>query len=164
MSSIRTNSALSALDGAPIWLNSEPLTANALRGRIVLVDFWTYSCVNWLRTLPYVRAWHERYGERGLAVVGTHAPEFGFEHDLDSEPSPKWWNRTRPSRSTRYEEIERAIQLLPGIDEQTADAAGEGAGSEPRAHQLIRHREAAERTFEITFREGGVCAYVFTFG
>jgi hypothetical protein len=96
-------------------------------------------------------------------VVGTHAPEFGFEHDLDSEPSPKWWNRTRPSRSTRYEEIERAIQLLPGIDEQTADvaadgladAAGEGAVSEPRMHQLIRHREAAERTFEITFREGG---------
>jgi hypothetical protein len=88
------------------------------RGQIVLVDFRTYSCVNWLRTLPYVRAWHERYGERGLAVVGAHAPEFRFEHDLDSEPSPKWWNRTRPSRSTRYEEIERAIQLLPGIDEQ----------------------------------------------
>ena len=52
--------AFSELDAAPIWLNSEPLTANALRGHVVLVDFWTYSCVNWLRTLPYVRAWHER--------------------------------------------------------------------------------------------------------
>jgi thiol-disulfide isomerase/thioredoxin len=79
-----TRSALSALDDAPVWLNSEPLTADALRGRVVLVDFWTYSCVNWLRTLPYVRAWHERYGDDGLVVVGAHAPEFGFEHDLDN--------------------------------------------------------------------------------
>jgi thiol-disulfide isomerase/thioredoxin len=75
---------LSALDRAPAWLNSEPLTAEGLRGRVVLVDFWTYSCVNWLRTLPYVSAWHERYRDRGLAVVGVHAPEFGFEHDLDN--------------------------------------------------------------------------------
>jgi thiol-disulfide isomerase/thioredoxin len=75
-------SALSALDGAPAWLNSGPLTAADLRGQVVLVDFWTYSCVNWLRTLPYVRAWHERYRDRGVVVVGVHAPEFGFEHDL----------------------------------------------------------------------------------
>jgi hypothetical protein len=54
---------LLALDGAPAGLNSEPLTADALRGRVVLVDFWTYSCVNWLRTLLYVSAWHERYGD-----------------------------------------------------------------------------------------------------
>jgi thiol-disulfide isomerase/thioredoxin len=77
-------SALSALDRAPVWLNSEPLTAAGLRGRVVLVDFWTYSCVNWLRTLPYLRAWDERYRDRGLVVVGVHAPEFGFEHDLDN--------------------------------------------------------------------------------
>ena len=74
--------ALSALDRAPVWLNSEPLTAAGLRGRVVLVDFWTYSCINWLRTLPYVRAWHERYRDRGLVVIGVHAPEFGFEHEL----------------------------------------------------------------------------------
>jgi thiol-disulfide isomerase/thioredoxin len=74
------SSPLTALDEAPTWLNSDPLTAAELRGRVVLVDFWTYSCVNWLRTLPYVRAWHERYRE--LVVVGVHAPEFGFEHDL----------------------------------------------------------------------------------
>jgi hypothetical protein len=85
MSSIHLkHTALSALDGAPVWLNSDPLTADGLRGRVVLVDFWTYSCVNWLRTLPYVSAWHERYCEKGLVVVGPHAPEFGFEHDLDN--------------------------------------------------------------------------------
>ena len=74
------SSALSALDEAPTWLNSGPLTAADLRDRAVLVDFWTYSCVNWLRTLPYVRAWHDRY--RDLVVIGVHAPEFGFEHEL----------------------------------------------------------------------------------
>jgi len=79
-----TKSDLSALDRAPVWLNSEPLTAGELRGRVVLVDIWTYSCVNWLRTLPYVRAWAERYRDRGLVVVGVHCPEFGFEHDLDN--------------------------------------------------------------------------------
>jgi thiol-disulfide isomerase/thioredoxin len=78
------HSALAALDDAPVWLNSEPLTAEGLRGRVVLVDVWTYSCVNWLRTLPYVSAWAERYRDRGLVVVGAHCPEFGFEHDLDN--------------------------------------------------------------------------------
>jgi thiol-disulfide isomerase/thioredoxin len=78
------DSALSALDRAPVWLNSEPLSAEGLRGRVVAVDFWTYSCVNWLRTLPYVTAWHERYRDQGLVVVGVHAPEFGFEHDLEN--------------------------------------------------------------------------------
>jgi thiol-disulfide isomerase/thioredoxin len=78
------HSALLALDNARAWLNSEPLKAAGLLGRVVLVDFWTYSCVNWLRTLPYVRAWHERYRDRGLVVVGVHTPEFGFEHDLDN--------------------------------------------------------------------------------
>jgi thiol-disulfide isomerase/thioredoxin len=73
---------LASLDTAQVWLNSEPLTADALRGRVVAVQFWTYSCVNWLRTLPYVAAWAERYADRGLVVVGAHAPEFSFEHDL----------------------------------------------------------------------------------
>jgi thiol-disulfide isomerase/thioredoxin len=73
---------LASLDNAHVWLNSEPLTADALRGRVVAVQFWTYSCINWLRTLPYVAAWAERYADRGLVVVGAHAPEFSFEHDL----------------------------------------------------------------------------------
>jgi thiol-disulfide isomerase/thioredoxin len=76
------SSALAAIDGASEWLNSEPLTAERLGGEVVLVDFWTYSCVNWLRTLPYLRAWDERYRDRGLTILGVHAPEFGFEHEL----------------------------------------------------------------------------------
>ena len=73
---------LASFDGATAWLNSEPLTPQGLRGRVVLVDFWTYTCVNWLRTLPYVRAWAAKYKDAGLTVVGVHTPEFGFEGDL----------------------------------------------------------------------------------
>ena len=81
---------LPAFGGATRWLRSEPLTPEALRGRVVLVDFWTYTCVNWLRTLPYVRAWHSRYADAGLAVVGVHTPEFGFERDLDNVIDQTW--------------------------------------------------------------------------
>jgi len=70
---------LPSLGGAVEWLNSPPLTAEALRGKVVLVDFWTYSCINCLRTLPYVRAWAEKYKDQGLVVIGVHAPEFAFE-------------------------------------------------------------------------------------
>jgi thiol-disulfide isomerase/thioredoxin len=70
--------------GATGWLNSEPLTATDLRGKVVLVDFWTYTCINWLRTLGYVRAWAEKYEDQELVVVGVHTPEFPFEHDLDN--------------------------------------------------------------------------------
>src|SRR5215211_8773660 len=61
-----------------------PLTPEGLRGRVVLVNFWTYTCINWLRTLPYVRAWAEKYQAQGLVVIGVHTPEFEFEHDLDN--------------------------------------------------------------------------------
>jgi thiol-disulfide isomerase/thioredoxin len=155
------HSALSALDGAPVWLNSEPLTAAGLRGRVVLVDFWTYSCVNWLRTLPYVSAWHERYRDHGLVVVGVHAPEFGFEHDLDNVRRAAselgvgypvvidndftiwrsfenhYWPavylvdgdgrvRFHHFGEEAYEETERAIQQLLGVDEAPVhvDAGG----------------------------------------
>jgi thiol-disulfide isomerase/thioredoxin len=155
------HSALSALDGASVWLNSEPLTADGLRGSVGLVDFWTYSCVNWLRTLPYVRAWQERYRDRGLVVVGVHAPEFGFEHDLDnvrraatelgvgypvvidndftiwrSFENHYWPAVYLVDRDGRvrfdhfgegaYEETERAIQRLLGVDGETVrvDAGG----------------------------------------
>ena len=162
MSSARPiHSALPALDRAPVWLNSEPLTAEALRGRVVAVDFWTYSCVNWLRTLPYISAWRERYRDRGLVVVGVHAPEFGFEHDLDNvrravnelgvvHPvvidndfaiwqafANRYWPalylvdgdgrlRFEHFGEGAYEESERAIQQLLGVDEEPArvDAGG----------------------------------------
>jgi thiol-disulfide isomerase/thioredoxin len=75
---------LPSFAGATGWLNSETLTPEELRGRVVLVDFWTYTCVNWLRTLPYVRAWAKKYGDAGLTVIGVHTPEFGFERDRDN--------------------------------------------------------------------------------
>jgi thiol-disulfide isomerase/thioredoxin len=75
---------LASFAGATGWLNSDPLTSGGLRGRVVLVDFWTYTCVNWLRTLPYVRAWTAKYVDAGLTVVGVHTPEFGFERDVDN--------------------------------------------------------------------------------
>jgi thiol-disulfide isomerase/thioredoxin len=71
-------------EGSTGWLNSEPLTPGSLRGRVVLVDFWTYTCVNWLRTLPYVRAWARKYVDHGLTVIGVHTPEFGFERNVDN--------------------------------------------------------------------------------
>ena len=73
-----------SLAGATEWLNSEPLTAADLQGRVVLVDFGTYTCINWLRTLPHIRAWADRYRELGLLVVGIQTPEFEFEQNLDS--------------------------------------------------------------------------------
>src|SRR5260370_13879672 len=75
---------LPSFAGAFEWLNSKPLTPDALRGKVVLVQFWTYTCVNWLRTLPYVRAWAEKYKDKGLVVIGVHTPEFGFEKDPDN--------------------------------------------------------------------------------
>jgi len=157
----RTHSPLSALDRAPVWLNSEPLTAAGLRGLDVLISFWTYSCVNWLRTLPYLTAWNERYRDRGIVIVGAHAPEFGFEHDLDNVRRATtelgidypvvidndfaiwrafdnhYWPavylvdcvgrvRFQHFGEGAYEETERAIQQLLGIDEDTVrvDAGG----------------------------------------
>src|SRR4029077_5164477 len=73
-----------SLMGAPTWLNSQPLTPESLRGKVVLVDFWTYTCINWQRTQPYVRAWAERYRNQGLVVIGVHTPEFEFEKDVDN--------------------------------------------------------------------------------
>jgi cytochrome c biogenesis protein CcdA/thiol-disulfide isomerase/thioredoxin len=75
---------LPPLDGAVQWLNSPPLTAQALRGKVVLIDFWTYSCINCLRTLPYVKAWAQKYKDQGLVVIGVHAPEFAFERNIDN--------------------------------------------------------------------------------
>ena len=73
-----------SLDGATGWLNSPPLTAADLRGKVVLVNFWTLTCINWLRQLPYLRAWAEKYQDHGLVVIGVHTPEFDVEHDLDN--------------------------------------------------------------------------------
>ena len=75
---------LPSLDGATEWINSPPLTASGLRGKVALFDFCTYTCINWIRTLPYIRAWAERYEDHGLVMVGVHTPEFSFEKDLEN--------------------------------------------------------------------------------
>jgi thiol-disulfide isomerase/thioredoxin len=75
---------LPGFEGATGWLNSPPLTAAELRGKVVLVQFWTYTCINWLRTLAYIRAWADRYADQGLVVLGVHTPEFDFEHHPDN--------------------------------------------------------------------------------
>ncbi|MCA1439402.1 cytochrome c biogenesis protein DipZ [Ensifer sp. IC4062] len=83
-SSLPVEGILPPLDGAVEWLNSKPLTVEELRGKVVLVDFWTYSCINCIRTIPYVRAWAEKYRDQGLVVIGVHAPEFAFEKSIDN--------------------------------------------------------------------------------
>src|SRR3954465_958997 len=80
----RNEGALPSLSGATEWLNSPPLTPAGLHGKVILVEFWTYTCINWLRTLPYVRAWSEKYKDQGLVVIGAHTPEFPFEKDLEN--------------------------------------------------------------------------------
>ena len=74
---------MASLGGATGWLNSEPLGPAELRDRVVLVNFWTWTCINWLRQEPYVRAWSQAYRDAGLVVIGVHTPEFSFEHDIE---------------------------------------------------------------------------------
>ena len=87
---------LPSFNGATAWLNSEPLTAGALDGRVVLVSFGTYTCINWIRSLPYVRAWADKYRSQGLTVVGVQTPEFDFEGNLD------WVRRAIEEMDVRY--------------------------------------------------------------
>lgn len=75
---------LPSLSGATAWLNTEPLTPVELRGRVVVVEFWTFTCINWIRTLPYVRGWYQKYRADGLVVLGVHTPEFDVERDLEN--------------------------------------------------------------------------------
>src|SRR5262245_47179006 len=160
------------LDRATGWLNSEPLTPAALRGRVVVVDFWTLTCINWLRTEPYVRAWANAYRDDGLVVLGVHTPEFGFEHELDlvraateerdidypiaADNDYGVWdafaNRYWPALyfvdregiirdhhfgEGRYEESERTIQRLLGVDRQLVSVAGTGVEAEADWENLL---------------------------
>ncbi|MBD1909357.1 MULTISPECIES: thioredoxin family protein [unclassified Leptolyngbya] len=84
MAELPIEGELPSLVGAIAWLNSQPLTVDELRGKVVLINFWTYTCINWLRQLPYVRAWAEKYQDQGLVVIGVHTPEFEFEKTLDN--------------------------------------------------------------------------------
>ena len=129
---------LASFEGATGWLNSEPLTSDGLRGKVVLVDFWTYTCINWLRTLAWIRAWAERYAEDGLVVVGVHTPEFPFERDEDNVrravAEMRWPTR---SRSTAATSVWRAFanNYWPAV--YIADADGR-----------IRHHQFGEGGYE----------------
>jgi thiol-disulfide isomerase/thioredoxin len=150
-----------SLGGASGWLNSEPLEPAELRGRVVLVDFWTLTCINWLRTEPYVRAWSQAYRDDGLVVIGVHTPEFSFEHELDrvrratkeraidypvaldndyeiwSAFDNHYWPalyfidregiiRDQHFGEGRYEQSERVIQQLLGIEREPVPVEGLG--------------------------------------
>jgi thiol-disulfide isomerase/thioredoxin len=84
MATLPVEGTFPSLAGAVAWLNAQPLTPEALRGKVVLVDFWTYTCINWQRTQPHVRAWAERYKDQGLVTIGVHTPEFAFEKNVDN--------------------------------------------------------------------------------
>lgn len=84
IASAKARSELSPLERSTTWLNSQPLTDETLQGKVVLVEFWTYTCINWRRQLPYVRAWAEKYKDHGLVVIGVHSPEFSFEKNIDN--------------------------------------------------------------------------------
>jgi thiol-disulfide isomerase/thioredoxin len=154
-----------SLGGATGWLNSEPLDPAGLRDSVVLVDFWTLTCINWLRTEPYIRAWSRAYRDDGLVVIGVHTPEFSFEHELDlvrqatqereidypvaadndyaiwSAFDNHYWPalyfvdregliRDQHFGEGRYEQSERLIQRLLGVDRELVSVAGVGVEAE----------------------------------
>ena len=154
-----------SLGGATEWLNSEPLGPAELRGHVVLVNFWTLTCINWLRQEPYVRAWSQAYRDDGLVVIGVHTPEFSFEHELDRVrqatkeraidypvaldndygiwrafdnhywPALYFVDREGSIRDQhfgegRYEQSERVIQQLLGLERELVSVEGLGVEAE----------------------------------
>jgi thiol-disulfide isomerase/thioredoxin len=154
-----------SLGGATEWLNSEPLSPAELRGHVVVVDFWTLTCINWLRTEPYVRAWSQAYRDDGLVVIGVHTPEFSFEHEIDlvrqatkeraidypvavdneyevwSAFANHYWPalyfvdadgiiRDHHFGEGRYEQSERVVQRLLGVDRELVSVEGLGVEAE----------------------------------
>jgi thiol-disulfide isomerase/thioredoxin len=144
---------LPGFDGATGWLNSPPLTAVDLAGKVVLVDFWTYTCINWLRTLSYVRGWAERYDDRRLVTVGVHTPEFPFERDVDNvRQAAKGMRVEYPIAIDSDYRIWRAFSnhYWPAV--YIADAQGR-----IRHHQFGEGRyEECERVIQRLLREAGV--------
>jgi thiol-disulfide isomerase/thioredoxin len=132
--------AMNRFDGATAWLNSQPLGAAELRGKVVLVDFWTYTCINWLRTLPYVRAWADKYRDQGLVVIGAHTPEFEFEKDLDNvRRAVKAMQVTYPVAVDSEQAIWRAFSNYAWPAVYLIDAQGR-----------IRYRHLGEEEYERT--------------
>jgi cytochrome c biogenesis protein CcdA/thiol-disulfide isomerase/thioredoxin len=136
---------LPSLDGAVQWLNSPPLTAEGLRGKVVLIDFWTYSCINCLRTLPYVEAWAAKYKDQGLVVIGVHSPEFAFEKDpTNVAQAVKDLKITYPVAIDSNYAIWRAFNNEYWPAQYFIDAQGQirhhhfGEGDDARSEQVIQ--------------------------
>ena len=162
---------LPSLGGAAEWINSEPLSPDGLRGQVVLVNFWTLTCINWLRQEPYVRAWSQAYRDDGLVVIGAHTPEFSFEHEIDGVrratkqrdidypvaidneyaiwgafnnnywPALYFVDREGIIRDMhfgegRYEQSEREIQRLLGVERELVPVEGIGVEAEADWDQL----------------------------
>jgi thiol-disulfide isomerase/thioredoxin len=162
---LRQRSHMPSLGGATEWLNSEPLDPAELKGRVVVVNFWTLTCINWLRQEPYVRAWSQAYRDDGLVVIGAHTPEFSFEHEIDlvrqatkeraidypvavdndygvwSAFDNHYWPalyfvdaegiiRDQHFGEGRYEESERVIQRLLGVERELVSVEGLGVEAE----------------------------------
>ena len=165
MSSLFQRVHMPQLDGATEWLNSEPLSPAGLRGQVVLVNFWTLTCINWLRQEPFVRAWSQAYQDDGLVVIGVHTPEFSFEHEIElvrqatkereidypvavdndygiwSAFDNNYWPalyfvdregiiRDQHFGEGRYEESERVIQDLLGVERELVPVVGLGVEAE----------------------------------
>ena len=161
-----------SLRGATAWLNSEPLETEALRGRVVLVDFWTLTCINWLRTEPHIRAWSKAYRDDGLVVIGVHTPEFSFEREIDrieraiavraidypvavdsdygvwTAFANHYWPalyfvdkegviRDQHFGEGRYEESERSLQELLGVQRELVSVGGVGVEAEADWEHLL---------------------------
>ena len=142
MSTPTRTSELASLSHATEWINSPPLTDKSLQGKVVLVQFWTYSCINWLRTMPYVRAWAQKYRDKGLVVIGVHSPEFGFEKQL---PNVRWG-----AKNYRVEypiAVDNDFAIWRGFGNQYWPALYlfDGKGN-------VRHRQFGEGGYEETER------------
>jgi thiol-disulfide isomerase/thioredoxin len=188
-----------SLGGATGWLNSEPLGRAEVHGRVVLVDFWTLTCINWLRTEPYIRAWSNAYRDDGLIVIGVHTPEFSFEHDLErvrqatkdmaidypvaADNDYAIWNafdnhywpalyfvdrdgivRDHHFGEGRYEQSERVIQRLLGIEREFVSVVGLGVEAEadwdnlrtPETYLGYSRRERMESPEELRLNQWGL--------
>jgi cytochrome c biogenesis protein CcdA/thiol-disulfide isomerase/thioredoxin len=143
--SLPVEGQLPALSGATSWLNSPPLTREGLRGKVVLIDFWTYSCINCLRSLPYVNGWYQKYKDHGLVVIGVHSPEFAFEKDLGNvQRAVHDLNVTYPVALDSNYEIWRAFDNQYWPAHYFVDAQGRirghhfGEGDYPESERIIR--------------------------
>ncbi len=151
-SGLPVEGSLPGFGGAVEWLNSGPLTPQALRGKVVLVNFWTFDCINCLHALPHIRAWAEKYRSHGLVVVGVHTPELPFERDIGdvARRSPVWGSPT-PFRLTRPMQSGggSAINTAPAL--YFVDAEGR-----IRHHQFGEHDyENSERVIQELLTEAG---------